>query len=253
MDPVTGSLILGAGSGLLGMLGSSSTNSANKEIAQMNIDFQREANAKNESLMRESWGRDDNAVQRRSIDLQKAGMSPLLAAGAAAGNSGAVSYKAPESKQVVKETGFGGALSGIYQGIMANQSLMSTIAQQQQMDIAQGTLDIQQKDQLLRSQANAREQALFANTIKYDDRNKAALLLKSVLDNAVTDYNLAVSKRKDLRTTDQLDSLVKKIEALSNLAGQTITPVVNKVNEATGRNKTIKELLDYSKNFKWRD
>lgn len=247
------SIVSGATGGLLGMAGSAMTNSANKEIAQMNIDYQKEANAKNEALMRESWGRDDNSVQRRSIDLQKAGMSPLLAAGAAASNSGPVSMKAPESNQVVKQSGLEGALSGIYQGIMANQSMMSTIAQQQQMDIAQGTLDIQQKDQFLRSQANAREQALFANTIKYDDRNKAALLLKSMLDNAVTDYNLAVSKRKDLRTTDQLDTLVKKIEALSNLAGQTITPVVNKVNETTGRNKTIKELLDYSKNFKWRD
>lgn len=214
MDPVTGSLILGAGSGLLGMLGSSSTNSANKEIAQMNIDFQKEANAKNESLMRESWGRDDNAVQRRSIDLQKAGMSPLLAAGAAAGNSGPVSYKAPESKQVVKETGFGGALSGIYQGIMANQSLMSTIAQQQQVQLAQGTLDLQQKDQFLRRQANAREQALFENTIKYDDRQKAALLLKTLKENETSAYNLELSNKMGLRTNDQMTSAQKYIEML---------------------------------------
>ena len=60
------------------------TNKANREhetrLNEQNIAFQRETNAKNEALMRESWLRDDNAVQRRTKDLEAAGMSPLLAA-----------------------------------------------------------------------------------------------------------------------------------------------------------------------------
>jgi len=154
------SFVSGATGGLLGMAGSAMTNSANKEIAEMNIDYQKEANAKNESLMRESWGRDDNSVQRRSIDLQKAGMSPLLAAGAAASNSGAVSMQAPQSKQVVKQSGFEGALSGLYQGIMANQSMMSTIAQQQQ--------EMQQQAQAQMQEAQLQTQLQIATETRED-------------------------------------------------------------------------------------
>ena len=77
-------------------------NKANREhetwLNEQNIAFQRETNAKNEALMRESWLRDDNAVQRRTKDLEAAGMSPLLAAGSAAGNSGTVSMQSPEAK-----------------------------------------------------------------------------------------------------------------------------------------------------------
>ena len=98
-------LIVGATGGLLGLAGTAATNAANKDIAEMNIDYQKETNEKNETLMRESWGRDDTAVQRRTKDLVAAGMSPILAAGSAAGNTGMVSMTAPKSNQVVQKSG----------------------------------------------------------------------------------------------------------------------------------------------------
>ena len=44
-----------------------------------------------------TWQREDNAVQRRAADLEKAGLSKTLAAGSAAASASPVSLSAPES------------------------------------------------------------------------------------------------------------------------------------------------------------
>lgn len=81
----------------------------------------REANEKNAALTRESWARDDTAVQRRTQDLVAAGLNPALAAGSAASSS------APLPMQ---STGRGGAGAGLQS---AGQSISASPTVQQEL------------------------------------------------------------------------------------------------------------------------
>lgn len=83
--------------GALGLVSAGIDAGTDIYVNNKNLDYQRETNLKNEALMRESWAREDNAVQRRVADLKKAGLSPTLAAGSSAASGSPVSMVAPKS------------------------------------------------------------------------------------------------------------------------------------------------------------
>lgn len=181
-------------------------NKANREhetrLNEQNIAFQRETNAKNEALMRESWLRDDNAVQRRTKDLEAAGMSPLLAAGSAAGNSGTVSMQSPEAKHRSE-------YKSPQVGAMLQQGLMQAAALRAQSELAEKANELQseQIDVNRQQAATAQEQAATA---------RKSIELQELRD--ITDKDLRIRLLGLQQNRESAEIMSKTIDALIKFA-----------------------------------
>lgn len=115
---------LTVGSTLAGTVDSIITNRKNFELQKENLSYQKD-------LQNKIFAREDNAVQRRVNDLIKAGLSPTLAAGSAAGVGSVVSTSAPQKKSSLE-------------ALTALASVKTLLAQQQraqtEADIAKANL-----------------------------------------------------------------------------------------------------------------
>lgn len=97
------------------LVGDIITNAVNWNIAKENRNLTADTNAQNERLMREAWARDDNARQRMVADLEKAGLSKWLAAGASPMTSSPISLSAPQNNYKADFGHSADALSHAYQ------------------------------------------------------------------------------------------------------------------------------------------
>ena len=121
-----------------------------------NRDLQREMNRKNEELMREAWARDDTAKQRLVKDLEAAGLSKWLAAGASPMSSSPVSLSPVQYKNDY-DVGFGNAAD---KAMHAYQTALYGEQTRQQ------TLNLQEQNKLLKEQI--RQQAAAADISEHD-------------------------------------------------------------------------------------
>lgn len=96
--------------GLMSYFGQKNANETNREI-------QNSINAQNLQLTHEAWAREDMAVRRRKTDLERAGLSPVLAAGDAAQSSAPIKM---ESTKVEDELG-GSVSNSINSALMMAQ------------------------------------------------------------------------------------------------------------------------------------
>lgn len=86
-------------SGGLGLIGNILGYGAEKEQAELNYRLGMENLQYQKDLQQKIFEREDNAVQRRMADLEKAGLSKTLAAGSAAGAGAVVHTQAPQKRQ----------------------------------------------------------------------------------------------------------------------------------------------------------
>lgn len=117
---------------------------ANGIIAGKNMEMQKEANSQNLKLARESYEyqkqlnnltmqREDNAVQRRAMDLEKAGFSKQLALGGAAGTANYSSGSLGQAQAASFDGDPLGAMFGMLESVerLKSVNLNNAIAQQQ--------------------------------------------------------------------------------------------------------------------------
>ncbi|WNK14915.1 MAG: DNA pilot protein [Microvirus sp.] len=132
--------------------------------ASANANAQKDANFQNMQLTRESWARDDSAVQRRAADMQAAGFNPMLAAGSPAGNS------VPQSVKPVQQNYIGDVTDAVLKGVQTGKALSETEGQSYSNQLAKDTL--QAKRTIARVDAMNASLGLYA---KSDDPFKKGL------------------------------------------------------------------------------
>lgn len=143
------------GSGL-SFIGGLIQNQVNKNIAEENIAYQREANEANLKYLREAnaqniafqqreneitRSREDNAVQRAAADMQAAGLSKTLAAGnpASASALSAPQVQAGSVKALSNQFKYESALQKLNLG----QLMLDMAAKKKQLDINEGVAEAQ--------------------------------------------------------------------------------------------------------------
>lgn len=154
--------ITSVGSTLAGTVDSFLTNRQNLDLQKQNLAYQKD-------LQKEIFAREDNAVQRRVADLQKAGLSPTLAAGSSAGAGSVVSTSAPQRKNNLE-------------ALTALASVKTLIAQQQR---AQTEADIA-RQQLNMSKEQLKQ--LRMDNKYYDSNNIAPIESKMGWEQQLTNF-----------------------------------------------------------------
>nr|QJB18852.1 MAG: DNA pilot protein [Microvirus sp.] len=102
-----------------------SQNRANEQ----NLAFQRDTLSWEKEKQGQSWLREDNAVQRRVADMKKAGINPVLAAGAAASSSPPIHITTPQKTANSAPVIGNEAVSSILSAIQMKENIAQVRAQ----------------------------------------------------------------------------------------------------------------------------
>lgn len=143
----------------------------NKKVNDLNYQLQKENLSYQKDLQKIMFAREDNAVHRRVNDLRKAGLSPTLAAGSAAGAGSVISTSAPQKVSDL-------------QGYMALAQIGTMLATQQK---AQTDADIA-RQQLLQTKLDTKylnDRGLAPMEVSQDWKSRLLNLLYPKLEEAL--------------------------------------------------------------------
>jgi len=140
ISPVIGSALIGGATGLLSGIGNFITGQKNYEHQKALLDYQKQ-------MQQESWNREDNAVQRRVADLKAAGLSPVLAAGSAAGSSSPIQLNAPKDESNPGQIGAAAIEKALAMSQLAktNMDAMAVQAQMKKTQLESSILSLDEK------------------------------------------------------------------------------------------------------------
>lgn len=214
LDPLTSSVIAtgvvnGAssiGSGIIGLLNNrynKEQNEWNKAFAREQFDFQKNQFEYQKGLNTQLFKREDNAVQRRALDLQAAGLSKTLAAGDSAQAS-----VSPASASAVSGGAQGQRLNNFEKEIIGNQ-IAGQLAQIKQVR-SQSSLNSKQES-AIESENNLRaEQGNTQRSLQ--DMYKSQSNYYNELAKSQPSY------RKNLQSQSELNEVMKEYNISKTVA-----------------------------------
>lgn len=177
-----------------------------KKQNQIDNEYREKAFQYQKDLQQQIFQREDNAVQRRVADLEKAGFNKLMATGQAANAGSAVgAYSGAGGQAAQLNAGIQQSIDSIYNALSTQQNISQSKTQQQLTEA-----------QILGTQAGTKKviketQKLTNDTLKTDaERNKIisemmkadAERLKTEQERQINMYNYQKSRGQGLRTTD---------------------------------------------------
>lgn len=179
------------------------------------------------TVQKENWSREDNAVQRRVQDLDKAGLSPTLAAGSAAGAGQVVNTQAPHLN-APQSIGLNDALTSaqmIYNMMTQSTQIHRTEAETRLIEQNTKRADIGTKN----------DQLAYSNGSDFKDfmhrRNLPVGAAGAYFSSSVGEAN--TNRTALFGDTNSRDAVAKTDSAVSHLADR----IISKATRGLDRNK----------------
>ena len=180
--------------------------------AKKNLEMQKETNAQNIDMLKQTWAREDTAAYRRAQDLKAAGLSPVLAAGSAASTMAPIQIKAPQLEKIGPSLMSALGVLQMNQNIAQSQEQIKLIREQRESNALENMIKL--RDYSIYDKwgvpytAPSRVKEIASALNAFDSKGKP--VLKGALQGVV---KVAPEKTIMQRLFDKLDKTVTAVDS----------------------------------------